>query len=44
MSAYNEFLQEYNRKSLPINKQMHTNYQANVQKYRNALDFYSRYN
>ena len=37
MSEYNEFLQEYNRKSFPINKQMHKNCQANVQKNRNAL-------
>ena len=37
MSAYNEFLQECNGISLPINKQMHKNYQANVQKNRNAL-------
>ena len=37
MSAYNEFLQEYNRKSLPINKQMHKNYQAKIQNNRNAL-------
>ena len=37
MKAYNEFLQEYNIKSLPINNQMHKNYQANVQKNRNAL-------
>ena len=37
VSACNKFLQEYNKKSLPINKQMHKNYKANVQKNRNAL-------
>ena len=30
MSTYNKFLQEYNKKSLPINKRMHENYQVNV--------------
>ena len=37
MSAFNEFLQEYYRKSFPINKQLHKNYQASVQKKKNAL-------
>ena len=44
MLAYNKFLLEHNANSLPIKKQMHKNYQATVQKNKNALVSYSRSN